>query len=125
MNTLTDQQMKYMSSIYNIVGDRVMLKAFPVPKPLEIFEFDTVMYSTDPATGDLDQRELDRAIAAFGRIAMALERWRREKDNKFDPDEEIKTFQQLLFLSAGERMEEEHAEIEAQLLEYLEHPVGE
>jgi hypothetical protein len=67
---------------------------------------------------------IDENIKGWMRIAMALNRWREEKNREFTPEEENITFTRLIFLSAGEKLEEEFAEEEDLLLDYLEHPVG-
>jgi hypothetical protein len=125
MGNLTDKQMTHISQIYNVIGDNVMLNALDTSRPLERFEMDILRDSTDPETGEVEQHEVERSIAWFGRLSLALDRWRREKDHKFEKEEEVMCFRGLLILITGGTLGEGCEDTEKLFKEYLEHPVGE
>jgi len=117
MVNLTNSQMKYISSIYHMVGSKLMNIAFPRPMPLERFEMDFVMVADT-------SEKVDEDIKGWSRIALALNRWREEKCRAFTDIEEKIAFTRLIFLSAGEKLEKGLEKEEEELLEYLTNPVG-
>lgn len=119
MDNLTLDQSKQISHVYHMIGADLMSIAFDRPVGFEMFEFSFAKLNDTV-------EEFDRDIKGWSRISFALNRWRGEKRNfNYDEIEAKLILNWLILLSAGRKMDEKYAKVEEQLLEYLEHPVGE